>query len=129
MLAEAALEIKLFSGLPEGSETSWFFRWNGFYRRRMSSTEIMSRIEAAKAAVLAQTELLHREFGRAASHWKADGTRVTDADIAISENIVRQLSGQFPRGRLFQRRAFHRERTDPGDPALRLGARPDRRHQ
>ena len=45
---------------------------------------------------MAQTELLHREFGRATSTWKADGTRVTPVDIAISDQIFRQLSAQFP---------------------------------
>lgn len=73
----------------------------GFRRRRvlvaapMSSPEIVSRIEAGKKVVLAQAELLHREFGRVASEWKYDGTRVTAADVAISENIVRELGAQF----------------------------------
>ncbi len=67
----------------------------------MSSSELLSRIAAAKQAVLAQTELLHREFGRAASKWKSDGTRVTAVDVAISENIVRELSAQFPADQYF----------------------------
>lgn len=46
--------------------------------------------------MLAQTGLLHREFGRAESRWKVDGTRVTAVDVAISEGIVRELSAQFP---------------------------------
>ena len=58
--------------------------------------DIKSRIEAAKRAVLAQTELLHREFGRVESRWKSDGTRVTSADVAISENIFAELRAQFP---------------------------------
>jgi len=62
----------------------------------MSSTELLSRIEAGKAAVLAQTELLHREFGRAQSNWKYDGTRVTPVDIEISENITNALRARFP---------------------------------
>jgi myo-inositol-1(or 4)-monophosphatase len=62
----------------------------------MSSPEILSRIEAAKRAVLGQTELLQREFGRAESRWKSDGTRVTAVDVAISENIFRELAAQFP---------------------------------
>lgn len=61
----------------------------------MSSPELLSRIAAAKKAVLAQTELLHREFGRAESKWKSDGTRVTAVDVAISENIFRELGAQF----------------------------------
>ena len=62
----------------------------------MPSAELPARIEAAKRAVLAQTELLHREFGRATSQWKADGTRVTPVDIAISEGIMRDIGTQFP---------------------------------
>lgn len=60
-----------------------------------------SRIEAAKRAVLAQTDLLHREFGRAESQWKFDGTRVTAVDVAISEGIVRELAAQFPTDQYF----------------------------
>ena len=61
----------------------------------MANDELLKRIEAAKRAVLAQTELLHREFGRAESRWKSDGTRVTAVDVAISENIFRELGAQF----------------------------------
>ena len=61
----------------------------------MSSPEFLIRIEAAKRAVLAQADFLHREFGRAKSAWKSDGTRVTAADIAISEAIFRELRDQF----------------------------------
>ncbi|HTB80808.1 MAG TPA: inositol monophosphatase family protein [Opitutaceae bacterium] len=67
----------------------------------MPSPELPARIEAAQRAVLAQTGLLHREFGRAESHWKSDGTRVTAVDIAISENIFRELGAQFPGDQFF----------------------------
>jgi len=63
--------------------------------------ELTSRIAAAKRAVLAQTELLHREFGRAESRWKSDGTRVTAVDVAISENIFAELAAQFPSDQYF----------------------------
>src|SRR3954463_4131932 len=69
--------------------------------RLMSSSDLLVRIEAAKRAVLAQTELLHREFGRAESKWKFDGTRVTAVDVAISEGIVRELTAQFPSDQYF----------------------------
>ncbi len=62
----------------------------------MASPDLLSRVAAAKRAVLAQTELLHREFGRAESRWKEDGTRVTAVDVAISENIFRELAAAFP---------------------------------
>jgi myo-inositol-1(or 4)-monophosphatase len=59
-------------------------------------SDFLSRIEAARQAVMSQTELLHRNFGRATSSWKADGTRVTPVDIAISEGIVAELAAKFP---------------------------------
>src|SRR4051812_5432220 len=67
----------------------------------MSTPELLARIEAAKRAVLAQTALLHREFGRAESKWKSDGTRVTAVDVAISEGIFRELLAQFPPDQYF----------------------------
>lgn len=66
-----------------------------------SSPDLLSRIEAAKRAVLAQTALFHREFGRTQSRWKADGTRVTAVDLAISEGIVAELLAQFPEDDFF----------------------------
>jgi myo-inositol-1(or 4)-monophosphatase len=63
--------------------------------------EITRRIEAAKAAVMAETGLLHREFGKAQSRWKSDGTRVTAVDIAISENIFKRLRESFPEDQMF----------------------------
>jgi myo-inositol-1(or 4)-monophosphatase len=65
------------------------------------SSELLNRIAAGKRAVLAQVELLHREFGRAESRWKADGTRVTAVDIAISEGIFRDLVAEFPADQYF----------------------------
>jgi len=67
----------------------------------MSSPQLISRIAAGKNAVLAQTELLHREFGRTKSNWKHDGTRVTPVDIAISEGIVRELAALFSNDQFF----------------------------
>lgn len=77
----------------------------------MSSPELNARIEAARIAVEAQTELLHREFGRVQSHWKSDGTRVTAVDVAISENIFADLRGRFPTDQYFSE-----ELTDAPEP-------------
>jgi len=63
--------------------------------------EINVRIAAAKQAVLGQTELFLREFGRAKSEIKYDGTRVTAVDIAISTNIEREILQQFPGDEFF----------------------------
>jgi myo-inositol-1(or 4)-monophosphatase len=63
--------------------------------------ELVRRIDAAKTAVQMETGLLHREFGRAESRWKSDGTRVTAVDIAISENIFKALRAKFPGDQMF----------------------------
>lgn len=75
--------------------------------------EITARIAAAQRAVLAQTGLLHREFGRAESRWKRDGSRVTAADVAISEGIFRELAAQFPGDQFFSE-----ELADDGEPIV-----------
>lgn len=67
----------------------------------MISSDVLQRIEAAKRAVSAQTALMHREFGRAESKWKHDGTRVTAVDVAISEAIFRELGAAFPDDQFF----------------------------
>jgi len=64
-------------------------------------SELTRRIDAAKTAVLAETALLHAQFGKAESRWKGDGTRVTAIDIAISENIFRALHAKFPDDQMF----------------------------
>jgi len=75
-----------------------------------TATELLARVEAGKAAVLSQTALLHRDFSRAQSNWKSDGTRVTPVDIAISENITATLRARFPDDEFFS------EETPPGAP-------------
>jgi len=67
----------------------------------MISPELSRRVEAACTAVVAQIDFLHAQFGRVESKWKSDGTRVTAADIAISENIFRELAGHFPEDQYF----------------------------
>lgn len=66
-----------------------------------ASPELVARAEAGRRAVLGQAPLLHREFGRAESRWKKDGTRVTAIDLAISENIFRELAAAFPEDQCF----------------------------
>jgi len=66
-----------------------------------AAPELLSRIQAGRAAVLAQVEFFHREFGRAKSRWKADGSRVTTADLAISEAVARALLSRFGEDQCF----------------------------
>lgn len=57
---------------------------------------LSSRIFAAKKAVEAQIEFLHEQLGISAYTTKADGSRVTDADLAISNAIFDRLQKDFP---------------------------------
>lgn len=77
----------------------------------MSHDEISSRIAAAKLAVLAETELLHREFGRAKPEIKHDGTKVTPIDIAISEHVERAIRAQFPEDEFFSEETAGQEQV------------------
>lgn len=78
-----------------------------------SSPELLARIAAGKLAVLAQTDYMHREFGRAQSTWKYDGSRVTAADIAISEGIFKELAAQFPQDHFFSEELAETDEPTP----------------
>lgn len=67
----------------------------------MSDEALLKRIEAGRKAVLAQTDLMHREFGKVRSDWKSDGTRVTPVDIAISKAIQASLHEACPEDQFF----------------------------
>ena len=68
------------------------------------------RITAACQAVLSQTDRLESDLGNVKSEWKADGSRITETDIAISEAILGQLSEAFPEDQGFS------EELMTGDP-------------
>lgn len=63
---------------------------------RDKATEIRHRVNAGRVAVMQQVDFFHAQFGRVASDWKADDTRVTFADFAISEKLFAELRGSFP---------------------------------
>jgi len=67
----------------------------------VANQEIELRIAAARQAVLAETALLHAEFGRTQSVIKHDGTKVTPVDIAISEHLQAAILRQFPADQFF----------------------------
>ena len=54
------------------------------------------RINAGRVAVRDQISFFDRQFGQVASEWKADDTRVTFADFAISEKLFAELRRDFP---------------------------------
>ena len=53
------------------------------------------RIEFALNSVKEQKELFTRHFGKVASDWKQDGSRVTAADHALSEALRLAIAGRF----------------------------------
>lgn len=57
---------------------------------------IEDRIIAAKSIVTEQASFFASRFGQVESQWKYDGTRVTEADLHISESLRRALFKQFP---------------------------------
>ena len=67
----------------------------------MSQDEVALRIEVAKQAVMAETALMHREFGRARTEIKHDGTKVTPVDIAISQHLQDAIAQAFPADQFF----------------------------
>lgn len=67
----------------------------------VKNSDIDQRIAVAKQAVLAETELMHREFGKARPVIKHDGTKVTPVDIAISEHLMAAIARAFPGDQFF----------------------------
>jgi len=58
--------------------------------------KLRHRINAGRVAINSQRSFFKRQFGQVASEWKADATRVTFADFAISENLSVVLRRDFP---------------------------------
>lgn len=50
---------------------------------------------------MAETALLHAEFGRAKTAFKADGTKVTAVDIAISQHLQEAITKAYPADQFF----------------------------
>ncbi|MGC6423999.1 MAG: inositol monophosphatase family protein [Lentimonas sp.] len=57
--------------------------------------QLRHRINAARVAVRDQIDFFKRQFGQVVSEWKADDTRVTFADFAISEKLFVELRRDF----------------------------------
>ncbi|MCZ6673842.1 MAG: inositol monophosphatase [Verrucomicrobia bacterium] len=62
---------------------------------------IQKRIEAGKAAVEAQIPFFQRLFGNVDSQWKADRSRVTEADLTISRETEARILAAFPEDQFF----------------------------
>ncbi|MAV39610.1 MAG: hypothetical protein CML12_03415 [Puniceicoccaceae bacterium] len=59
--------------------------------------ELRHRINVGRVAIKEQVAFFRRHFGRVSSDWKADASRVTFADIAISEKLFACLESVFPK--------------------------------
>ncbi|MCD8481979.1 MAG: inositol monophosphatase [Verrucomicrobia bacterium] len=75
------------------------------------------RVNAGRAAVRAQIELFRRQFGSVVSQWKADDTRVTFVDFAISEKIFAALRADFEQDH------FCSEESNPADEVVELSTK------
>ncbi|HCR28438.1 MAG TPA: inositol monophosphatase [Opitutae bacterium] len=53
------------------------------------------RIDFGRELMRAQTETFTRYFGQVESQWKSDGSRVTEADFAISKAFESELENRF----------------------------------
>lgn len=60
------------------------------------ATALRRRIHAGREALKSQIGFFTRQFGEVPSEWKADDTRVTFADFAISEQMAMHLRRDFP---------------------------------
>ena len=61
------------------------------------SDELNQRVAFAKEAVASQTPFFVERFGKVESRWKYDGSRVTEADLAISNAFQSAIEARFPK--------------------------------
>lgn len=80
-------------------------------------TSLRHRVNAGRQAVKGQLRFFRQQFGAVLSEWKADDTRVTFADFAISEKVFNELRQAFPEDH------FCSEESNPGDEVIQLTSR------
>ena len=76
--------------------------------------KIRHRINVGRSAVKNEIVFFGRHFSQVGSDWKLDQSRVTFADIAISENIIAHLQNDFPQD------DFWSEETNDKDTVVNL---------
>jgi len=62
---------------------------------------MQKRIQAGLEAIEAQIPLFNKLFGRVVSQWKADRSRVTEADLTISKETETRIQAAFPEDQFF----------------------------
>ncbi len=83
-------------------------------KRARRANDIRHRINAGRVAVRAQISFFKNHFGQLSSDWKADASRVTFADFAISERVLVALREDFPKDQ------FCSEEAGPKDDCFAL---------
>ena len=76
--------------------------------------KIRHRINAGRSAIKNEIVFFGRHFSQVGSDWKLDQSRVTFADIAISENIIAHLQNDFSQD------DFWSEETNDNESVLNL---------
>lgn len=66
-----------------------------------------ARIAYGKQVVREQVAYFTAQFGDVASQWKFDGSRVTEADLHLSQIITEQLAEAFPEDQFFSEELEH----------------------
>ena len=79
--------------------------------------EVEERIAFGRTMARAQIAIFEGSFGRVASQWKYDGTRVTEADLALSHSIEAAISARFPED------LFLSEELDPDGGVIALNSK------
>lgn len=59
-------------------------------------TALRHRVNAARVILAGQADFFLKQLGNVDSQWKADDSRVTFADFAISERVLTALRREFP---------------------------------
>jgi myo-inositol-1(or 4)-monophosphatase len=80
-------------------------------------TAIKHRVNAARVAIGQHTAFFEKQLGNVSSEWKADDTRVTFADFAISEKTIAELRRSFPQD------DYLSEESGPMDEAIEIRGR------
>lgn len=75
-----------------------------------------ARIAHGKQVVSDKIAYFNSQFGDVASHWKFDGSRVTEADLHLSKVISEALGAEFPDDQQFS------EELDHGDTPIEVKA-------
>ena len=77
--------------------------------------ELKDRATFAQEVVADRLPFFEERFGRVASQWKYDGSRVTEADLAISKALQSAIAERFPND------AYLSEELDAADGAIEVG--------